>query len=89
MRLAEILQRVQNIGWQVYVGPGEDRVILGCVVIVAAGVKSKAKLQRTIKSVRLGKSEQNAALQVAEVGRNSKSLAQAEEIVGLVVDSNE
>src|SRR5207237_8167654 len=89
LRLAEVLQRVQDVGRQVYVRAGENRVILGGVVIVAAGVKSKAKLQRTIEGVGLGKSEQNAALQVAEVGRNSKRLAQSKKIVGLVVDSNE
>ena len=57
--------------------------LIFCVVNV------ETKLQRPVKHVRLGEAEADAFRQVSDAGLDLKRLAQAEEVVGRIVDADE
>ncbi len=64
-------------------------VILGGVVIGLVVINLEADIERPIAHIWLRESKQELAAHVAEVALHAKSLAQAEEVVGLVVDAEE
>ena len=59
------------------------------VVVEFLGENRKAGLQRAIEQIGLGKTERQNALQVADVGLHAQGLAQAQEVVGAVVEPDE
>src|SRR6266436_1138701 len=67
----------------------EERLLAGLIETVAAGEERKAGRDGSIEKVRLGEAEHEAALNVAELRGEGESFAKAEEIVGLIGESDE
>src|SRR5581483_2949769 len=87
-RLRVILQRVQERLGKVQPLAGQDVELLRLVEVVTARVDREPELQRAVEQVRLGEAEKQVALAIADVGLNGERFAEAEEVIGLVVQAD-
>ena len=74
---------------QVHRLAGRGLVVLGRVVVLLVVEDLEADVERTIAHVGLREAEQELAADVAQVALHAERFAQAQEVVGLVVDAQE
>jgi hypothetical protein len=74
---------------QVYGGAGGGLVVLGGVVILFLVEDLESEVYGTVLDVGLGKPERELAADAAQVCLHAQSFAEAEEVVGLIVDADE
>src|SRR5256885_7331975 len=67
----------------------QERGLAGLVKLVAAGKNRETGGDGPVKKIRLGKPEEETARKIAELRGKSKSLAKAQEVVGLIRKADE
>jgi hypothetical protein len=87
-RLAVVLQvlRPNQVGNLGQILSGEDRSLLGLVIVKPIGINREAHLKRTVERVGMGDSEHDVALQAPELRIERQRFALPQEVVGLVVE---
>jgi hypothetical protein len=68
---------------------GDEGGFAGLVELEAADVEGEAGLQRSVENVGLGEAEEEGRLAVAILDGEGEGFAEAEEVVGLVVEADE
>src|SRR5205807_1962734 len=87
--LAEVLQLVQDVLRQVQLLAAGNGHLLGLVEVKPAVVHGESELDGTVFEIRLGEAELKIALPAADIAFKAQSFAQAQKIVGLVVEADE
>src|SRR5579862_769338 len=87
-RLRVVLQILQEGVGNIDLLPGENRLLPGLVEVVFLGEDGKSALDRPVKEIRLGETKRQNALGVANAALYRERLAQAQEVIGAVVDAD-
>src|ERR1035438_10349705 len=86
LRVIQQVLRAQLVVERNQIGPRQNRGLAALVEVEALQVHDEAKLQRTIKEVGFGEAQADIAHTRAELAFQRESLAQAQKVVGGVVE---